>query len=174
MPDAHRTCGIVRDNAPPSRGDNHVDQSSIDRARRCVRNARAMKVKAGIVTGEVTEMKVTERVEAGTGRVATPAKLTGKLSLKNTSSDQSMRLVGAKASYIDLQGKPIAMEDNRTAPSIQVGGSPYSSTDRLDPGQSSSHALAVPGGNAEFHGLDLRPVKHRQAGTGTFSRETSA
>ena len=50
----------------------------------------AMKVKAGIVTGEVTDMKVTERVEDGTGRIAEPAKLTGKLSLKNTSSDQTM------------------------------------------------------------------------------------
>src|SRR3972149_1476532 len=32
----------------------------------------ALKVTAGIVTGEVTEMKVTERVEEGSGRVATP------------------------------------------------------------------------------------------------------
>src|ERR1043166_7640513 len=64
----------------------------------------AMKVKAGIVTGELTDMKVTERVEDGTGRIAEPAKLTGKLSLKNTSSDQTMRLVGGKISYIDMQG----------------------------------------------------------------------
>jgi hypothetical protein len=105
----------------------------------------AMKVKAGIVTGEVTEMKVTERVEAGSGRVTTPAKLTGKLSLKNTSSDQTMRLIGGKISYIDMQGKPIALEDNRTAPSIQVSGTSYGSPDRLDPGQASSHTL-----DAEF------------------------
>ena len=37
----------------------------------------AMKVKAGMVTGELTEMKVTERVEAGSGRITAPAKLTG-------------------------------------------------------------------------------------------------
>ena len=36
----------------------------------------AMKVKAGIVTGEVTGMKVTERVEQGSGRVVSAAKLT--------------------------------------------------------------------------------------------------
>src|ERR1041385_9183907 len=110
----------------------------------------AMKVKAGIVTGELTDMKVTERVEDGTDRIAEPAKLTGKLSLKNTSSDQTMRLVGGKISYIDMQGKPIAMEDNRTAPIIQVG-SGYGSSDRLDPGHSSSQTL-----DAEFPAAALK------------------
>ena len=105
----------------------------------------AMKVNAGIATGEVTDMKVTERIEEGTGRVAMPAKLTGKLSLKNTSTDQTMRVVGGKISYIDMQGKPIALEDNRTEPAIQLGGSNYGAPDRLDPGQASSHTL-----DAEF------------------------
>ena len=41
----------------------------------------AVKVKAGIVTGEVSEMKVTERVEEGSGRVTSPAKLSGKLEI---------------------------------------------------------------------------------------------
>src|SRR3989304_8195721 len=45
-------------------------------------------VKAGIVTGEVTEMKITERVEKGSGRLVSPAKLTGMLQLKNSSKDQ--------------------------------------------------------------------------------------
>ena len=116
-----------------------------------------MKVKAGIVTGEVTEMKVTERVEDGTGRIATPAKLTGKLSLKNTSSDQTMRLVGAKISSIDRQGKPIVLEDNRTAPSIQVGG--YSSNDRLDPGQASSHNLDAEFPVAALKAKNLKEVR---------------
>ena len=119
----------------------------------------AMKVKAGIVTGEVTEMKVTERVEDGTGRVTAPAKLTGKLSLKNTSSDQTMRLVGGKISYIDMQGKPIVLEDNRTAPSIQVGGSGYSSNDRLDPGQSSSQTLDAEFPVAALKAKNLKEVR---------------
>lgn len=66
------------------------------------------------MTGELTDMQVTERVEHGTGRIIQPAKLTGKLSLKNTSSDQGMRM---------------------------VGGTSYGSADRLDPGQASSHSL---------------------------------
>jgi hypothetical protein len=119
----------------------------------------AMKVNAGIVTGEVTDMKVTERVEEGTGRVAMPAKLTGKLSLKNTSTDQTMRLVGGKISYIDMQGKPIALEDNRTEPTIQLGGSNYGSPDRLDPGQASSHTLDAEFPVAALKAKNLKEVR---------------
>src|SRR3989449_6392430 len=49
-------------------------------------------VKAGIITGEVTELKVMERVEQGSDRVVSPAKLTGTLKLKNTSANQTVRL----------------------------------------------------------------------------------
>ena len=119
----------------------------------------AMKVKAGIVTGEVTGMKITERVEEGTGRVTAPAKLTGKLSLKNSSSDQTMRLVGAKILYIDMQGKPIVLEDNRTAPSINVGGTTYGSADRLDPGQASSQDIDAEFPVAALKAKNLKEVR---------------
>src|SRR6266852_9114397 len=89
----------------------------------------AMKVKSGIVTGELTEMKVTERVEEGSGRIASPAKLSGKLVLKNTSSDQTVRLIAGKISYIDSQGRAIKLEENRTEPTIRVAAS-YGSSDR--------------------------------------------
>jgi len=103
----------------------------------------ALKVKAGIVVGEVTEMTVKERVEAGSGRVETPAKLTGKLVLKNVSTDQTVRLISGKFSYIDAQGKPIALEDNRTEPQLRLSSSYGSSPDRLDPGQEATHAVDV-------------------------------
>jgi hypothetical protein len=67
----------------------------------------SLKVKAGILSGEMTEIAVTERVENGSGRVDTPARLTGKLVLTNVSSDQSVRVVGGKLLYIDSEGKPI-------------------------------------------------------------------
>ena len=104
----------------------------------------SLKVKAGIVTGEVTEMKVTERVEEGSGRIETPAKLSGKLVLKNVSADQTVRLIGGKISYIDVQGQPIALENNRTEPTVKIGSS-YGSSDRLDPGQDATQVL-----DAEF------------------------
>src|ERR1043165_4907027 len=72
-----------------------------------------MKVASGLLSGENTGMKVTERVEEGTGRVAGAAKLSGKLVLKNTSRDQTVRLIGGKILYVDLQGKPMVLEGAR-------------------------------------------------------------
>ena len=101
-----------------------------------------IKVKTGIVTGEVVEMKITERVEQGSGRVDTPAKLTGKLKLTNTSADQTVRLVGGKILFIDARGQPIKMEEARTEPVIKFASS-YNSPDRLDPGQEVSQSIDV-------------------------------
>jgi uncharacterized membrane protein YeaQ/YmgE (transglycosylase-associated protein family) len=100
----------------------------------------AMAVKAGIVTGEVTDMKVTERVEQGSGRVVSPAKLTAKVVLKNSSTNQTVRLVAGKIQYIDAQGQPIKLEDTRTEPTLKFAS--YGS-DRLDPGQEATQSLDV-------------------------------
>jgi hypothetical protein len=100
----------------------------------------AMKVKAGIVTGDVTELKITERVERGSGRVISPAKLTAKVVLKNSSSNQTVRLVAGKIQYIDRQGQPIKLEETRTEPTLKF--QTYG-TDRLDPGQEATQSLDV-------------------------------
>jgi hypothetical protein len=100
----------------------------------------AIKVKAGIVTGDVTEMKVTERVEKGSGRVVSPAKLTAKLVLKNGSPNQTVRLVAGKILYIDAQGQPIKVEETRSEPTLKF--SAYGS-DRLDPGKEETQSLDV-------------------------------
>jgi len=100
----------------------------------------AMKVKAGIVTGEVTEMKVTERVEQGSGRVVSGAKLTAKVLLKNSSANQTVRLVAGTIKYMDAQGQPIKLEETRTEPTLKFAT--YGS-DRLDPGQEATQSLDV-------------------------------
>jgi len=97
-------------------------------------------VKGSLLTGALTEMKVVERVEDGSGRVDQAARLTGKLVLTNVSKDQSVRLVGGRLVYIDMQGQPIALEDNRTAPTLKVS-SAYGSQERLDPGQDTSQPV---------------------------------
>ena len=104
----------------------------------------SLKVTAGIVSGEITGMKVTERVEEGSGRVANAAKLSGKLALKNVSADQTVRLIGGKLVYIDTTGQPIKLEDNRTEPTLKIASS-YGSAERLDPGQDTTQAV-----DAEF------------------------
>ncbi len=101
----------------------------------------AMSVKAGMVTGEVTEMKVTERVEQGSGRVMAPARLTAKVVLKNSSAKQALRLVGGKIRYLDAQGQPIKIEETRTEPALRF--SEYGSSDQLEPGQEATQLLDV-------------------------------
>ncbi len=100
----------------------------------------AMKVEAGLVTGEVTDMKVIERVEQGSNRVVSPAKLTAHLLLRNSSPDQAVRLVAGKILYIDAQGQPIKLEDMRTEPTLRFA---TYGTDRLDPGQEATQSLDV-------------------------------
>src|SRR5437762_1166267 len=62
-------------------------------------------MKAGIIPGKVIALKVAERVEKGSDRVV--SKLTGTLRQKNTSANQTVRLVDGKILYIDTQGQPI-------------------------------------------------------------------
>ncbi len=97
-------------------------------------------VKAGILTGEVTEMRVTERVETGSGRLVSPAKLTGVLKLKNSSKDQAVRLIAGKLQYIDTQGQPIKLEETRTEPTIRFA---TYGAERLDPGQDATQSVDV-------------------------------
>lgn len=98
-------------------------------------------VKAGIVTGQMTELKVTERVEQGSGRIDTPAKLTATLKLVNSSADQTVRLVGGTLRYIDSGGQPIKLEDSRMEPQIKFTS--YGANDRLDPGQEATQSVSV-------------------------------
>src|SRR5438876_6279978 len=115
----------------------------------------ALTVKGSLLSGALTEMKVVERVEEGSGRIDQPARLTGKLVLTNVSKDQSLRLLGGKLLYIDMQGKPIPLEDKRTEPTLKVSNS-YGSQERLDPGQDSSQTV-----EAEFpvEALKLKRLK---------------
>jgi hypothetical protein len=101
-----------------------------------------VKVTAGIVNGEVTELKVMERVEQGSGRVDAAAKLSGKLKLTNSSTDQTVRLLGAKIIYIDDQGQVMKIEEARTEPAIKFANM-SNSVDRLDPGQDLTQAIDV-------------------------------
>jgi len=100
----------------------------------------SVKVQAGIVSGEVIEMKVAERIEKGSDRIVTAAKLTGTLRMKNTSANQTVRLLEGKLRYIDAQGRPIKLEDARTEPTFKLAG--YG-TERLDPGQEATQSLDV-------------------------------
>jgi uncharacterized membrane protein YeaQ/YmgE (transglycosylase-associated protein family) len=117
----------------------------------------AMTVRAGLVTGDVTDMKVTERVEQGSGRVVSAAKLTAKIALKNSSTDQTVRLVAGKIRYIDAKGQPIALEDARTEPTLKFAS--YGASDRLDPGQEATESLDVDFPAAALKAKTLKEIR---------------
>jgi hypothetical protein len=97
-------------------------------------------VKTGMITGEVIELKVTERVEKGTQRVVSPARLTGKLRLENTSLNRTVRLVEGKLLFMDANGQRIKLDAAHTDPIVKF--TTYGN-ERLDPGQDASQVLDV-------------------------------
>jgi uncharacterized membrane protein YeaQ/YmgE (transglycosylase-associated protein family) len=117
----------------------------------------SVKLKAGIITGEVIELKVMERVEKGSDRVTTPAKLTGTLRLKNASADQTVRLIDGTIRYIDTQGQPIKLEDGRTEPTLKFTS--YGGSERLDPGQEATQSVDVEFPAAGLKGKTLKDIR---------------
>jgi hypothetical protein len=83
---------------------------------------------------------VAERIEKGSDRIVAAAKLTGMLRLKNTSANQTVRLLEGKLLYIDAQGQPIKLEDGRAEPTFKFS---MSGSERLDPGQEALQSLDV-------------------------------
>ena len=81
----------------------------------------AMKVKVGIVTGEVTAMKVTERVEQGSGRIVSPANAHGDLLSEEQlgRSDRPARR-GENPIHRRRRAADQALEDMRTEADDQV------------------------------------------------------
>jgi hypothetical protein len=55
-------------------------------------------VKTSFLTGTLQDMKVIEHVEQGTGKVVDPPRLHATLKLKNTSQDQTARLLSPERS----------------------------------------------------------------------------
>lgn len=100
----------------------------------------SLAVRSGIIAGEVLDLKVTERVEKGSGRIVSSARLTGTLRLENTSANRTLRVVEAKLLFIDPQGQPINLEVIRSEPIVRFV---THGNERLDPGQDVSRALDV-------------------------------
>jgi hypothetical protein len=97
-------------------------------------------VKAGFLVGEFADLRVSERIEQGTGRVVEAPKLVGNLQLKNASDDQAARPLGGQVTYFDEAGKPIHLSEGRSEATFEF---PYYQ-DRLDPGKATTARLDVP------------------------------
>jgi hypothetical protein len=117
----------------------------------------SIKVKSGIVGGELSGVTITEEVEDGTGHVDSGPRLSGHLVLRNLSPNQSVRIDGGKLLFADAAGKPIALAPGTTPPSIGLGDSDGTSPARLDPGQDLQREIDV-----DFPGAALAPGKLKE------------
>jgi hypothetical protein len=84
-----------------------------------VSTAASGPLKAGIVTGEVAGIKVTEPIEKR-GSVVSPAKPAGEFKLRNSSTDQPVRFFEGKIQFIDTQGKPIRNDEKQIKPTNKL------------------------------------------------------
>lgn len=115
----------------------------------------SIKVKAGIVGGELKDLKVTEQVQEGTGQVDSGPRLSGHLVLRNLSTDQSVLVNGGKLVFADAANKPITSGPESNPPAISLGDSgDNSGASRLDPGQELTRDIDV-----DFPGEALKPGK---------------
>jgi hypothetical protein len=95
---------------------------------------------ARIIAGEITDMRVVQRVERISGRVISPPRLMGTLRLWSSSMTHSVRLVVAKIQYLDDQWCPIKLEDSRTHGTFKFA---TDGIEWIDPGQEAIHAIDV-------------------------------
>lgn len=127
-------------------------------------------VKASFLTGQLEDLKVTERVEQGTGKVVDPPKLRARLRLKNASADQAARLVSGRIEYTDPEGKPIPLAEGRGDTNFKFHS--YSN-DRLDPGMETSQDIDVPFPAVALKEKKLRDIRLELAYIPTPYREES-
>lgn len=101
----------------------------------------SVKVHAGMVTGELKDLKITETIEQGSGKVVNPPTLSGTLDLKNSSTDKAVRLVSGDLEYLGPDGKRIKLGKDRTAPVISF--SSYGDGNTLNPGKETTQSLSM-------------------------------
>lgn len=110
------------------------------------------------LTAELSELNVVERVDNDSGEIVAPATLRGMLKVKNTSSDQTARLVGGSIEYIGASGDRIAVAPGRGG----TGFTFYSySGERVDPGKDTSQTIDVPFPASALNGAGLAEVRLR-------------
>jgi len=79
----------------------------------------AVEVHAGIIAGEITGMRVVQRLERSSDRLISTPRLMGALRLWSSSETHSVRLVVAKIQYLDDQWRPMTLEDPGTEESFR-------------------------------------------------------
>lgn len=113
-------------------------------------------IRVAFLTGQLQDLRVTERVEAATGKVVDPPQIYATLTLKNVSTDQAARLISGKLLFLGPDGKPIPMAEARKDTSFTFN---TYGTDRLDPGMQTSQEIEVPFPAAGLEKDTLRDIR---------------
>jgi hypothetical protein len=132
-----------------------ADTPRIEEKRLSLKPAK-IPVEVGVLAGQLRDLHVVKRVNATTGEVVYPAQLQGKLTLKNTSTDQAVTLIDGNVEFLDSRGKPIQLREGRGTTTIRVTS--YGS-DRLDPGAEISRDIDVPFPEAAVKARSLADVR---------------
>jgi len=113
-------------------------------------------VTVGFLAGQLQDLRVTEQVEQGTGKVVEPPLLHATLKLKNVSGDQAARLISGKLQYLGPDGNPILPAKDRRDTGFTFDA--YQ-TNRLDPGTQTSQDIEVPFPRAALENHTLRNIR---------------
>jgi len=100
----------------------------------------AIAVHAGVIAGEVTDMRVVQRTETSAGGALLSPRLLGTLRLWSTSDTHRVRLVVAKIQYLDGQWRPLTLVDSRAQ---EVFRFTTNGDGWLDPGQEAIRSIDV-------------------------------
>jgi hypothetical protein len=123
-------------------------------------NAADVPVRIGPLSGSLSNLTVTQRVNLDTGEIVSAPQLRGTLALKNVSEDQTVRIVSGQVVYLDASGSSITVATTRGDTEFKpntYGG------DRLDPGMEMSQSIDVPFPAAA---LDKTPLANIRLGLG--------
>jgi hypothetical protein len=98
-------------------------------------------LRIGPLSGSLSNLVVTQRVNLDTGESVSAPQLRGTLALKNVSEDQTVRIVSGQVVYLDGSGGRIMLAEGRGDTEFK----PYAyGGDRLDPGMEMSQSIDVP------------------------------
>jgi hypothetical protein len=122
-------------------GQSQASSPSPTQVKTIVLRPDSVPVVAGGLTGEMEQLRVTERVERKTGKILGEPDLRGVLQLSNTSTNLVIRPIAGSVEYVDGGGTgiPLAKDQGTTAFTIYTersGG--------LRPGEQTSQVIDVP------------------------------
>lgn len=113
-------------------------------------------IEVDLLKGTLGGMIVTLRADKETGQLVYGPMFRADLKLTNISENRAVRLIAGEVRYLDADGRPIAVRDERG--DTEFTFSTYQ-TERLDPGMQTTRSIDVPFPAAAVQNGTLRDVR---------------